>query len=1382
MTLGVTPSEGGVAVAVFSAAADTIEFCTFDANDAETGRFALAHRTGDIHHDFVPCVPPGTRYGLRAHGPFAPRQGHRFNPNKLLLDPYATAIDRPHCLHPSLFDTGDAPSTTDSAAFVPKAFVVAAPEPAAPPPRVAWDSLVIYELHVRGFSMLNNSVPQAQRGTFAGLAHPASIDYLQRLGITAVELLPCAAWIDERHLPPLGLSNYWGYNPVTFAAPDPRLAPGGFAEIRATVAALRQAGIATILDVVFNHSGESDHFGPTLSFRGLDNASYYRLDPNDRARYVNDAGCGNILAADHPGVVRLVMDALRLWATATGADGFRFDLASTLGRTAEKFDPHAPLLAAIAQDPVLRDRLLIAEPWDIGPGGYQLGHFGAPWAEWNDRFRDTARRFWRGDGGTLGDMATRLAGSADLLAASHRPPSRSINYITAHDGFTLRDLLSYTRKRNDANGEQNRDGTDTNLSWNHGAEGPADNPGIVDARARDARALLATLLLSRGTPMLSMGDESGRTQQGNNNAYAQDNALSWLDWNNQDRDLFETTRRLIAVRRAAPALHEDRLLTGIARPDSDLPDVAWLRADGTPMATSDWEDPRAATLIALLYTPPDRALLVLHAGWDGIDIRLPPARDSYCWRPGVDTGRHILSPMAAATANVGPRSVLMFFEQPLQVAGADSAVSQPTLNRLATEAGLSLAWWDVGGQAHAASPDTLRALLAAQSLPAATEAQARDSLVQLAARRDLRPLPASLVIDADTPARLRIGPGTGGRDRWLAIAPESDPESPVHVKIAAEDGEASLLEAADGRRLTVRHIGLPPLPSGRYSLALEGIAARSHLTVAPPCCHLPSPMMHGGRAWGIATHLYTLRRITRPGREGDQGIGDFSALAELAAVGGQEGATVLGLNPLHALFRQNPDRASPYHPADRRFLNPIYIDVTDLGPLNDTPAVRAALAAEAGGLTALRDAAAVDYRAVWQMKDRVLQAAFAAADPATEAALDAFIAEGGHALRDFTVWEALSEAVGIDWHVWPDAFARPDATAVADFAAAHAARIRYSGFLQFLAERGLAAAAAAGREAGLAIGIYRDLAVGCAPDGAEAWSDQSLLLRGASIGAPPDPLGPLGQVWHLPAPHPLAMAESGYRAFAGLLAANMRHAGALRIDHVMGLSRLFLVPDGGDARDGTYLSYPLHDLLGQVALESARAACLVIGEDLGTVPPELGTALAARSVLSYRVLWFEQDHGRFRPPAAWPRLAATCVSTHDLPTFLGWWSGADIGELAALGLLDPAGAAVAREARQSAKAAILDLLRQENLLVDESPGEPPLVAVHALIARTPAVLALVQADDLAGERVGVNLPGTDMERPNWRRRLASNAASFRGHPVLAAMRRERPTGAPDPVT
>ncbi len=1366
-SLGVTQRDNGVDVAVFSRHADAIEFCTFDADGAELGRFRLSGRTGDVFHDFIPGITEGTRYGLRAHGPFAPWHGHRFNASKLLLDPYAARLDRAFSLHPSMFDTGAQPSSSDSAPFMPKGLTGApARAPLAPP--VDWARLVIYEMHVRGFSMLNTAIPEQDRGTFAGLAHPASIDYLRELGVTAVELLPCAGWVDERHLPPLGLSNYWGYNPIAFGAPDPRLAPGGFADIAAAVAALRDAGIDTILDVVFNHSGESDEFGPTLSMRGLDNATYYRLRPDNPALYVNDAGCGNVLATERPGVVTLVMDVLRRWVEATGAAGFRFDLATTLGRREFGFDAAAPLLSAIAQDPLLRDRVLIAEPWDIGPGGYQLGSFGAPWAEWNDRFRDTARRFWRGDTGMIGDLATRLAGSADVFAPSHRPPSRSINYITAHDGFTLRDLVSYSQKNNAANGENNRDGTNDNLSWNNGAEGPAPDLTVTAARAADARALLATLLLSRGTPMLTMGDECGRTQSGNNNAYAQNNELSWLHWSEMDRPLLAAARKLISLRRATPALHEDAMLTGLPDEHSNLPDVVWLRPDGTPMESSDWQNPGASTLIAMFSAPRGRALIVLHAGRDAGTLTMPPPQRNMRWEFGFDSFAPEHDGVVGEALTFAPRCVVLLLEAAVPDSAKKTGVSSTTLELLAVQAGLSLDWWDVEGGLHKVAEPTLQSLLGALNLPASSEAVARESLGRLAERRDLRALPLALTLEADQPGVLALGPSASGRDRWLIIEPEAGPT--LRINIAAGDGSPSLRVAADGRRFTSRAVELPKLPAGRYEARLEGLPGVTRLTVAPAKCYLPPSLAEGGRRWGISAHLYALRH------DSDQGIGDFTALSELASVAGRQNAALLGLNPLHALFRQDRDRASPYHPSDRRFLDPIYVDVAAIGRIGEAPGVRAALAAEAGTMAQLRAAKNVDYTSVWRVKERVLRAAFDALPkfPDEVSALDEFISLGGDALRDFTLWENLVASQGGEWRAWPAGLTAPDGKGVEAFAAAHADEIRFSAFLQFLAESALRAAADAAKTAGMEIGLYRDLAVGCAPDGAEAWSEQARLLTGASVGAPPDPIGPLGQVWHLPPPDPLAMAEDGYRSFANLLDVNMRHAGALRIDHVMGLTRLFVIPAGGAAADGAYLSYQLRDMLGQVKLASQRAKCLVVGEDLGTVPQAFGAALAEAHVLSYRVLWFERDGETFREPSSWPALAASCVSTHDLPTLAGWWQGDDIAEEAALGRIDEVTAAAQRAARQTAKTQLLDMLRAEGLFSGGEAAGPPLAAIHALIARTPAALALVQADDLAGERIALNLPGTDRERPNWRRRISATAPELADNEIIPAIRQERP--------
>ncbi len=644
--LGATVMAGGVNIAVHSAAAEAIDVCLFSADGArEIRRVRLPARTGDIHHGRIGGVAAGARYGLRAHGPWRPEEGHRFNPAKLLVDPYARALDRPFRHDPLLYDArrqGAAEDGADSAPVVPKAIVTAdAPAAARLTPAPALERQVIYELHVRGFSKTNPDVPEALRGTFAGLGHPASIRHLQALGVTMVELLPVAAWLDERHLPPLGLNNYWGYNPIAYFAPDPRLAPGGMAEVRAAVAALHAAGIAVILDVVYNHSGESDHLGPTVSMRGLDNAGYYRLLPEDRRFYVNDAGCGNVLALERPAGVRLVMDCMRHWVLQAGIDGFRFDLATTLARREQGFDPAAPLLAAIDQDPLLSALVLIAEPWDIGYGGYQLGAFPPAWGEWNDRYRDTLRRFFKGEGGMIGELATRLAGSADVFASRHRPLSRSINFVTAHDGFTLADLVAYERKQNLANGEENRDGTDGNHSWNNGVEGATDDPLIRRRRAADMRALLAALVFSRGTPMIAMGDEIGRSQGGNNNAYAQDNALAWMDWVRADTEHLAFASAVVGLRAAYPVLRDPRPLTGQKLGGLDFPDVAWFGADGRPLEGNAWNDGGAHVLAAVLageneQGQAERLCLVLAGGEGDALFTLPPSRGAG-WRLLVDS-------------------------------------------------------------------------------------------------------------------------------------------------------------------------------------------------------------------------------------------------------------------------------------------------------------------------------------------------------------------------------------------------------------------------------------------------------------------------------------------------------------------------------------------------------------------------------------------------------------------------------------------------------------------------------------------------------------------------------------------------------------------------
>jgi glycogen operon protein len=635
--LGLALSAHGGNFALYSETATAVDFCLFDAADREIARLRLPGRSGPVFHGFIHGLQAGALYGLRVHGPYDPSQGARHNPAKLLIDPYALGLDRPIEPHPSMqgFDADGLPSRDDSAPFVAKA-IAQSPVLAQSPARAkkSWAQTLIYELHVRGFTKLMPEIPERWRGTFAGLAHPAAIARLQNLGVTTLELLPCAAWIDERHLPPLGLTNYWGYNSIAFMAPDPRLAPGGWQEVRESVAALQAAGFDVLIDIVLNHSGESDEFGPTLSLRGIDNATYYRLGENP-AHYVNDAGCGNILRFDHPAVVRLAMDTLRAWAQFGGIDGFRFDLAVTLARRRDGFDAFAPLIAAIDQDPVLRHLKMIAEPWDVGPGGYRVGEFPPRWSDWNDIFRDDMRKFWRGDSGMIGALATGLAGSEPIFGRFGRP-TKSVNFVTAHDGFTLADLVAYAHKHNEANGEQNRDGTDANHSWNNGVEGPTDEARILALRRRDQRNLLATLFCARGVPMLAMGGECGHSQSGNNNAYAQDNFLAWIDWGKADTGLIAFTKKLIALRMSEAALHSDAYLTGALLSDGSIPDAKWFSSEGDPMRDEHWGQVERRFIGLSLYVENSRALILLNAG-GAVLFPLPAARAGKCWRLAIDT-------------------------------------------------------------------------------------------------------------------------------------------------------------------------------------------------------------------------------------------------------------------------------------------------------------------------------------------------------------------------------------------------------------------------------------------------------------------------------------------------------------------------------------------------------------------------------------------------------------------------------------------------------------------------------------------------------------------------------------------------------------------------
>jgi glycogen operon protein len=666
--LGATWTGLGVNFALFSAHATKVELCLFDSLDAtsESARLALPEQTDMVWHGFLPDIRPNQLYGFRVHGPYDPASGHRFNPNKIVMDPYARSVARTIRWADEMFGyrvgdpAGDASfDDRDNAPYAPLAAVV---DPAFTwgddrPLRTPWHNTVIYEMHVRGFSRQHPRIDERIRGTYEALTTEPALDHLRRLGVTAVELMPVHHHARERHLEEKGLTNYWGYNSVGYFAPERRLAAstspaGSVREFKRMVRALHNAGLEVILDVVYNHTAEGNHLGPTLSLKGIDNRSYYRLVDDDPRYYMDFTGCGNTLNMRSPQVLQLIMDSLRYWVREMHVDGFRFDLASALARELYDVDRLASFFDIVHQDPVLSQVKLIAEPWDLGQGGYQVGNFPVLWTEWNGKYRDTVRRFWRGDGGTVSELATRLAGSNDLYAQSGRKPYASINFVTAHDGFTLADLVSYNEKHNEANLEDNRDGENHNLSWNCGVEGPADDPAITALRARQARNFLATLLLSQGVPMISHGDELGRTQRGNNNAYCQDNELTWIDWTlSPDREaLVDFTRRLIRFRLTQPVLRrrkyfQDRLIRG-----GGIKDVAWLAPDGGEMTDETWNADFVRSLGMLLSGSAieevdergepivgDTLLVLLNAHSDKVPFTLPPLAPDRRWHREFDT-------------------------------------------------------------------------------------------------------------------------------------------------------------------------------------------------------------------------------------------------------------------------------------------------------------------------------------------------------------------------------------------------------------------------------------------------------------------------------------------------------------------------------------------------------------------------------------------------------------------------------------------------------------------------------------------------------------------------------------------------------------------------
>ena len=1296
--LGASLTKDGVNFAIYAPNATNIEIFLFDNTGKKLVQSFELFKENDFFHGEIIDANSNHTYGIKAKGEYAPHEGNRFDNSKLLLDPYSLEITAPINLYDEMMVFGA--DTTD---LIPKTRIISPQEFPHNIFKVSDEHRIIYELNVKGFSALNKKLPPEIRGTFAGLAAKESIEYLKSLGINSVELMPSAAWIDERHLKKLGLKNYWGYNPICYMAPDPKIAPGGWQEVRDAVIALNKAGIEVILDVVYNHSGESDEYGPTISMRGIDNQNYYRLE-HDKAKYINDAGTGNVLNAENYAVQNLIIDSLRAWVKYGGISGFRFDLAPTMLRDWQGVNFNSQILHIIANDVILSQCTMIAEPWDIGYGGYQLGNFPQSWSEWNDKYRDVMRNFWHNNAISLGNFAHYICGSQNIF--HNKQKTRSINFITAHDGFTLRDLVSFEHKNNYANGENNSDGHNHNISCNHGVEGKTQDDNINKIRLRHQKNLLLSLFISRGTPMIYMGSEFGKSQNGNNNAYCQDNEISWLDWDDFNHELFEFAQRLIKIRKSFMPINDQEFLRGQTQ-DGLYPDITWQNANGDAPSPHDWDDPNGKFIAATLYKNEQRVFISFNRG-DEREFTLPIPRDGFDWeiaastienQPAISDGRIL----------IGEFSSLILTEVK---SDKKHTVSDETLDIICDQLGIAKSWWDISGQETPAPKISKIKILAALGMDCATEYAARKSLRDYVDKFILRTLPFYASFSGDETQEIEIYSNSA-----TPIIFELKDENNNLLKFEY-DGDYSDKILPDGRNTKYAKIKLPHLPIGRYELWQKNNTDISCLiTVAPNECYLPDTET----IKGISAQIYSLKRNQT------SSFGDFETLKEALKTIGTNGFQILAINPLHVLFLNDRDKKSPYYPSDRRFLEPLYIstnhEITTHGDY-------------------------IDYHNIWAEKLKSLEIDFEQFSPSSD--YEKFCLTHGKTLDDYAIFEVLSEKFApCPWYEWEAKYKTRDAKAIQQFAKQNQKRINFFKYLQYRCDKELNEAAQNGAK------IARDLAIGSAPMGCENWCEQKLTAQGVSIGAPPDPLGPQGQVWGLPPKNPLAMIEDGFRNIAALFRINMKYAGALRIDHALGLNRQFWVPSGMNGTEGTYINFPFNHLMNELKLESQRAKCIIIAEDLGTVPNGFRETMEQVKALSYKVIPFEQNYDGFKPPSDYPHLSLACAATHDLPPIKGWWGMTDLKERFTLNLYNKDEFASAIAIRENEKTALITALIKEKLLPEDfETNEMNMdlaAAIHAFLAKTNAILKIIQIEDLAGEIIPINLPGTDSERKNWQK-------------------------------
>ena len=1263
--MGATVSEGGVNFALFSAHADRVTLCLFSPDGRiEQAQIDLPARTGDIWHGFITGLKTNQLYGYRVHGPYDPEAGHRFNPNKLLIDPYARELSGDVREHEALYGYDPTSplkdlsfNTIDSAPYMPKS-VVTGPTPTREwrRPRHSWNDTVIYEAHVKGLTKRHPKISKTDQGRFSALADPAITGHLKTIGMTAIELLPVQYFHAEPRLTLSGLTNYWGYNPINFFVPHP--AYGRVSEFQNAAKALHESDIEVLLDVVYNHTAESDELGPTLSFRGIDNASYYHLQA-DKRFYRNETGTGNALNMNHAAVLNLAMDSLRYWAETMGVDGFRFDLATTLARNPDHFDPNAAFFDRLKNDPVLSACKLIAEPWDIGEHGYCLGQYPADWREWNDRFRDDTRSYWRGGDNVHKKLAGRLLGSADEFDHNGRAATSSINLVTAHDGFTLHDVVSFNHKHNLANGEDNRDGHNHNLSDNMGHEGATDNTDITAARRNRKKNMLATLLLSQGTPMLLAGDELGQSQNGNNNGYCQDNDTTWIDWENRDTDLEQFVSELTSLRCRFPQIGQSGFLHG-ERIDDQSPakNVIWVTPEGTERNAQDWDDPGQDYLALVLNDRDGGALLVIMNR--GAAREFPVLADGD-WRLELGTIHPDQNSIIPA------HSVCVFSRSTSFVSLADQ---RAYILARADAYGFVQQFRDINGTVHQADINTVQDLL-------------------------------------------------GRIDHIPPIGAEQDDKKPHQIP------------------------------------GVQKLRDRP-------------------RQWGVTCALYGLHS------DRSWGIGDFADLARLCEILAANGADFAGINPVHDLFPAAPHLYAPYSPSSREFLNVMHIAPDQIPEFDGRrPMV----------FDGLRSQDPIDYSRVYRAKHAAFKKAYSnfknlSASHPRQKAFESFKKARGDALQKHALYCVLFERLTqkdrnySGWMNFPKKYHDPDSKACHQLAKTESDRVNFYAWLQWIAFTQLQHAQTRATRAGMKIGLYLDIAVGVVPGGSDVWRNQSAFAEKVSLGAPGDMANPDGQMWNLTPLNPTALAVTDFLPFRRVLEATMSVSGAVRIDHVLGLYRSYWISE--TTGKGAYLQYPWERLTTIIAELAALYDCIVIGEDLGTIPDELRERMAKQDMIGCDIYIAHRDaEGQLEMREDMRALALTSYTNHDFPTLSGFWESGDLELRTQLGIGDhPDLMTEAYERRHRDKSRLAALSGLE--CCPDKLDAQSMADLQAYLAAGPSLLFAVTLGDLMLDNRQPNVPGTTTEHPNWqipaRLRLEAFAEDKTAHRIMASIHTARGNG------